>query len=77
VANPRLGRIEETAVAEHIDLDRDLQDLAASGHRWAREALQPDHSAGRFFVSAGGFSPAMEQLIAATPVVSGWTLDDL
>ena len=63
--------------AVYADLDRDLQDLAASGHRWAREALQPDHSAGRFFVSAAGFSPAMEQLIAATPAVSGWTLDDL
>jgi AAA+ ATPase superfamily predicted ATPase len=61
----------------HTDLIRDLQDLAASGYAWAREALMPTQSAGHFFVSAAGFSHEMEQTIATTPTLHGWTLDDL
>jgi len=63
--------------AVHTDLVRDLQDLAASGHGWAREALLPAQSAGYFFVSAAGFSPDMLQIVQTAPQVNGWTLDDL
>jgi AAA+ ATPase superfamily predicted ATPase len=42
-------------LAVQMDLQRDLQDLAASGYGWAREARAPERSAGHFFVSAAGF----------------------
>jgi hypothetical protein len=61
----------------HSGLNRDLQDLAASGHQWAREALTRERSAGHFVVSAAGFRPDIEQIIATTPNLMGWTLDDL
>jgi uncharacterized protein len=63
--------------AVYMDLIRDVQDLAASGYRWARESSTLDHSAGYFFVSAAGFSPDMAHLLASTPALHGWTLDDL
>jgi allophanate hydrolase subunit 1 len=39
--------------------------------------LIAEHSAGYFFVSAAGFGPDMAHLLASTPALHGWTLDDL
>lgn len=40
----------------HLELLRDLEDLAASGQGWAREALDAPRSAGHLYVSAAGFT---------------------
>jgi uncharacterized protein len=40
----------------HLHLLRDLEDVAATGHAWAADALDPDRSAGFVHVSAAGFT---------------------
>lgn len=48
----------------HYVLERDLDDLARSGRRWAHQALDPQGSAGRLYVSAAGFTPRFRDLAA-------------
>lgn len=40
----------------HHGLRRDLEALAHSGHGWARDALDPQRSAGHIYISAAGFT---------------------
>jgi hypothetical protein len=40
----------------HFDLKRDLRDLAHSGQGWAKDALDPERSAGHVYFSAAGFT---------------------
>jgi uncharacterized protein len=40
----------------HVHLLRDLSALAAAGHGWAAEALDPDRSAGFVYFAAAGFT---------------------
>jgi hypothetical protein len=47
--------------AVHSQLLRDLDDLAASGQGWAKDALAPRTSAGHLFVSAAGFTPEFRE----------------
>ena len=59
--------------ARHVEM---LQRLSESGHRWAREALEPH--AILLYVAAGGFeSGAIKQVPTTGPVVVTWSLDDL
>ena len=59
--------------ARHVEM---LQRLSESGHKWAREALQPD--AILLYVAAGGFeSGAIKQMQTAGPAVVPWRLEDL
>lgn len=48
----------------HRDLLRDLQDLAASGQGWARDAQDETKSAGHLYVSAAGFTAEFSRLAA-------------
>jgi len=61
----------------HTTLMRNLEDLGASGHGWAKNALSPQHSAGHLYISAGGFSPAFRARAATDPRLQLLTLDDL
>lgn len=40
----------------HLQLRRNLDDLARAGQGWAHRALDPRHSAGHLYVSAAGFT---------------------
>jgi hypothetical protein len=44
----------------HTDLMRDLEDLAASGQGWAKDALAVTTSAGYIYLSAAGFTEAFK-----------------
>lgn len=57
----------------HNGLTRDLEDLANSGHAWAREALAGQ----RLYVSAGGFTDEFAGWAATEKRVHLLTLDDL
>lgn len=46
------------AIDLHFDHRHKLQSLADSGVKWAHEALDPERSAGRLYVSAAGFDEA-------------------
>ena len=56
---------------------RNLQDLAASGQGWAKDALSPERSAGFLFVSAGGFSAEFRAIARKDPRIMLRTLDEL
>jgi hypothetical protein len=59
--------------ARHVEM---LQRLSESGHRWAREALEPH--AILLYVAAGGFeSGAIKQMPRTGPAVVAWSLEDL
>lgn len=58
------------------DLVRDLQDLAASGKGWAREALDPDRSHGHLLVSAAGFTEDLRARAEADDRIHLMTLED-
>lgn len=61
----------------HTDHLRDLEDLARSGQAWARQALEPEGSAGHLYVSASGFAPEFARLAAAREDVRLLALSDL
>lgn len=61
----------------HYGLLRDLEDLAASGQGWARDALREDTSAGRVYVSAAGFTDHMRELSDRAGNVQLLDLEDL
>jgi len=62
----------------HRDLQRDLEDLGRSGRGWARNALDPDKSAGHIYFSAAGVTENFEELTAETdPPVHLLDLDDI
>lgn len=61
----------------HRDLSRDLEDLSRSGRAWAHRALDPERSAGRLYVSAGGFDEIFRDLADERPGVRLIALEDL
>jgi len=61
----------------HHGLRRDLQDLAASGRNWAREALDERRSAGHLYVSAAGFTEAFHDLDERDPGTRLVTLEEM
>lgn len=65
------------SVKVHYDLLHDLDDLAHSGHAWARRAADLQTSAGFLYVSAAGFEDAFLALAESDPRVILKTLDDL
>jgi hypothetical protein len=63
--------------ALHAGLLRNLEDLAASGQGWAREALDPGTSAGTLFVSAAGFTRDFQALARKRGDIRLLSLEDL
>lgn len=61
----------------HAELVRDLEDLGASGHGWARDALSSEKSAGHLYFSAAGFSDSFRARAAKAPTIKLVTLADL
>lgn len=61
----------------HHVLVRDLHDLAASGRKWARDALDERTSAGHLYVSAAGFTPAFQELSDRDPGIRLVSLEDM
>jgi AAA+ ATPase superfamily predicted ATPase len=61
----------------HSGLLRNLMDLAASGHGFAREALDPATSAGTLFVSAAGFTRDFRALARKRGDIRLLSLEDL
>jgi AAA+ ATPase superfamily predicted ATPase len=61
----------------HTDLMRDLEDLAASGQRWAKDALSSAKSAGFLYVSAAGFSTEFRNRAAGDPRIHLRSLEEL
>ena len=61
----------------HTTLVRNLEDLAASGKGWAKDALSPHHSAGHLYISAGGFSQAFKDRASTDTSIHLLSLDDL
>jgi hypothetical protein len=61
----------------HTDLMRDLEDLAASGQGWAKDAMSSAKSAGFLYVSAAGFSTEFQKRAAGDPRIHLRSLDDL
>lgn len=64
-------------VKVHFDLQRNLDDLGASGRAWAREALDASTHARYLYVSAAGFSDEMQRLADETPGLVLKNLGDL
>lgn len=60
----------------HDDLRRDLEDLGASGRGWARDALDPDASAGHVYFSAAGFTDSFAAFAEDEPIYLV-SLDDM
>jgi hypothetical protein len=60
----------------HLGLRRDLEDLAASGQRWAADALDDD-SAGHLYVSAAGFTDGFRRRAAEHGRIRLLDLEDL
>jgi hypothetical protein len=56
---------------------RDLEDLAASGQGWAKDALNVKKSAGHIYFSASGFSHDFHSRVATDARVRLCSLDDL
>ena len=63
--------------AVHNDLMRDLEDLAASGQGWAKDALNVKKSAGYIYFSASGFSHDFHSRVATNARIRLFSLDDL
>lgn len=61
----------------HRDLSRDLEDLSRSSRAWAHRALDPAKSAGRLYVSAGGFDGSLRDLADERPELHLVQLEDL
>lgn len=61
----------------HTQLARNLEDLAASGHGWAKDALSIERSAGHVYVSAGGFTDGFRRLAEADQRIRLLTLEDV
>jgi len=61
----------------HLDLIRDLEDLAASGQKWAHEALDPASSHGQLHLSAAGFTDHFREEAEENERVRLVTLQDL
>lgn len=65
--------VSSTLHTRHVEM---VQRLAASGHRWAHEALS--HDAILLYVSASGFSEAFAAVVADEPRrVVTWSLNDM
>lgn len=58
------------AIDLHFEHRHKLQSLADSGEKWAHEALDPERSGGRLYVSAAGFDEAFRERAAE----EGWRL---
>ncbi len=63
--------------AVHTDLMRDLEDLAASGQGWAKDALSVEKSAGHIYFSAAGFSDDFQARAATDARIRLFSLNDL
>ncbi len=63
--------------AVHTDLMRDLEDLAASGQGWAKDALCVEKSAGHIYFSAAGFSDDFQARAATDARIRLFSLNDL
>jgi AAA+ ATPase superfamily predicted ATPase len=61
----------------HRGLLRDLEDLARSGQAWAKQALEPDGSAGQLYVVSAGFTPELVELAVNDRSVRLLSLADL
>lgn len=61
----------------HRGLTRDLEDLSRSGRAWAHRALDPAGSAGRLYVSAGGFEESFRGVADEDPSIRLVQLGDL
>jgi AAA+ ATPase superfamily predicted ATPase len=61
----------------HVALLRNLEDLAASGQKWARDALSPHTSAGHLYCSAAGFTAAFRERAAQDPRIRLVSLEAL
>lgn len=63
--------------AVHTELMRNLEDLAASGQGWAKDALSNKKSAGHIVFSASGFSEDFRERASADERLRLISLDDL
>ncbi|HEU0166423.1 MAG TPA: ATP-binding protein [Chloroflexota bacterium] len=68
---------EPVTATVHNALQRDLEDLAASGQQWAREALDPNTSGGRIYFSKAGFADSMRRVAKEDKSVRLVDLDEL
>lgn len=61
----------------HHGLIRKVEDLAASGHGWAKDALTERSSAGQIYFSAAGFSDDFRSMAAENHSLHLVTLEDM
>ena len=61
----------------HRHLLRNIEDLARSGQGWAKDALDPNKSAGYLYFGASGFDESLQRLAEDNRQIHLITLDDL